>query len=277
LLFQVRNVSGPACLGYSNFPPISGFRRILDDGAKGLAHLQRKFQRQRNSMKTLPLLALVLSLAFLPFALAAQESPRTISVSAEGEVSLPPDMARLILGVTAEAKGSREALDQAGKVMRAILDVVAGQGVDGKDVQTSAIRLNPRYGRNSQGQIDYRVITGYTAETTISLTLRELNAVGDLLAGAVEAGANRVDGISFGLQSETEALDEARRKAGLLAEAAGVALGPLLQLTEMGSPSYRMEIATMAMDARADMAPVPVAPGEISFTASVSLVYQIAD
>lgn len=236
-------------------------------------------------MKTLPRLALVLSLAFLPFALAAQESLRTISVSAEGEVSLPPDMARLILGVTAEAKGSREALDQAGKVMQAILDVVAGQGVDGKDVQTSAIRLNPRYGRNSQGQIDYRVITGYTAETTISLTLREINAVGDILAGAVEAGANRVDGISFGLQSETEALDEARRlavtearrKAGLLAEAAGVALGPLLQLTEMGSPSYRLEIATMAMDARADMAPVPVAPGEISFIASVSLVYQIAD
>jgi len=228
---------------------------------------------------------LVLGLALAPLASQAQENPGTISVSAEGEVSLPPDMARLILGVTAEARSSREALGAAGQAMQAVLDFVAAQGIEARDVQSSAIRLTPRYGRNSQGQIDYRNISGYSAETTISVTVRDLNIVGELLAGAVEAGANRVDGITFELQNETEALDEARRqavaearrKAGLLADAAGVGLGPLLQLTEMGSPSYRMELATMAMDMRADIAPVPVAPGEISFSASVSLVYQIAD
>jgi len=227
----------------------------------------------------------VVSLVFLPLATIAEEGPRTISVSAEGDVSLAPDMASLILGVMAEAKSSRDALDQAGRAMQAILDFVATPGIEPRDVQSSAIRLMPRYGRNSMGQIDYKIISGYGAETTISLIVRDLNIVGDLLAGAVEAGANRVDGISFGLQNETEALDEARRlavaearrKAGLLAEAAGVGLGPLLQLTEMGSPSYRMEVASMAMDMRADVAPVPVAPGEISFSASVSLVYQIAD
>lgn len=117
------------------------------------------------------------------------------------------------------------------------------------------------------------------------MRLQDINIVGEVLAGAVDAGANRIDGISFGLKDETGALDEARRlavaearrKAAFLAEAEGVGLGPLLQLTEMGSPSYRMEVASMAMDMRADVAPVPVAPGEISFSASVSLVYQIAD
>lgn len=224
-------------------------------------------------------------LALLPLAAIADDIPRTISVSAEGEVNLPPDLARLSLGVTAEAKSGAEAIGQAGQAMQRILDFIAAQGIDERDIQSSAIRLTPRYGRNSTGQIDYRIIAGYSAETSMSLTLRDLNTVGEVLAGAVEAGANRVDGISFGLQNETEALDEARRlavvearrKAGLLAEAAGVDLGPLLQLIEMGSPSYRMELATMAMDARADMAPVPVAPGEISFAASVSLIYQIAD
>ena len=226
-----------------------------------------------------------LVLAGLPFVAQAQESPRTISVSAEGEVTLPPDMARVILGVTAEAKSSRDALDGAGRTMRAILDFVKAQEIEASDIQTDAIRLNPRYGHNANGQIDYRIIVGYTAETTVRLRLQEINIVGEVLAGAVEAGANRIDGISFGLKDETGALDEARRiavaearrKAAFLAEAAGVGLGPLLQLTEMGSPSYRMEVASMAMDMRADVAPVPVAPGEISFSASVSLVYQIAD
>ena len=226
-----------------------------------------------------------LVLAGLPFVAQAQESPRTISVSAEGEVTLPPDMARVILGVTAEAKSSRDALDGAGRTMRAILEFVTAQGIEASDIQTDAIRLNPRYGHNANGQIDYRIIVGYTAETTVRLRLQDINIVGEVLAGAVEAGANRIDGISFGLKDETGALDEARRlavaearrKAAFLAEAEGVGLGPLLQLTEMGSPSYRMEVASMAMDMRADVAPVPVAPGEISFSASVSLVYQIAD
>lgn len=226
-----------------------------------------------------------LVLAGLPFVAQAQESPRTISVSAEGEVTLPPDMARVILGVTAEAKSSRDALDGAGRTMRAILDFVTAQEIEASDIQTDAIRLNPRYGHNANGQIDYRIIVGYTAETTVRLRLQDINIVGEVLAGAVEAGANRIDGISFGLKDETGALDEARRlavaearrKAAFLAEAEGVGLGPLLQLTEMGSPSYRMEVASMAMDMRADVAPVPVAPGEISFSASVSLVYQIAD
>ena len=226
-----------------------------------------------------------LVLAGLPFVAQAQESPRTISVSAEGEVTLPPDMARVILGVTAEAKSSRDALDGAGRTMRAILDFVKAQEIEASDIQTDAIRLNPRYGHNANGQIDYRIIVGYTAETTVRLRLQDINIVGEVLAGAVEAGANRIDGISFGLKDETGALDEARRlavaearrKAAFLAEAEGVGLGPLLQLTEMGSPSYRMEVASMAMDMRADVAPVPVAPGEISFSASVSLVYQIAD
>ena len=226
-----------------------------------------------------------LVLAGLPFVAQAQESPRTISVSAEGEVTLPPDMARVILGVTAEAKSSRDALDGAGRTMQAILDFVTAQGIEASDIQTDAIRLNPRYGHNANGQIDYRIIVGYTAETTVRLRLQDINIVGEVLVGAVEAGANRIDGISFGLKDETGALDEARRlavaearrKAAFLAEAEGVGLGPLLQLTEMGSPSYRMEVASMAMDMRADVAPVPVAPGEISFSASVSLVYQIAD
>ena len=226
-----------------------------------------------------------LVLAGLPFVAQAQESPRTISVSAEGEVTLPPDMARVILGVTAEAKSSRDALDGAGRTMRAILDFVTAQEIEASDIQTDAIRLNPRYGHNANGQIDYRIIVGYSAETTVRLRLQDINIVGEVLAGAVEAGANRIDGISFGLKDETGALDEARRlavaearrKAAFLAEAEGVGLGPLLQLTEMGSPSYRMEVASMAMDMRADVAPVPVAPGEISFSASVSLVYQIAD
>ncbi len=226
-----------------------------------------------------------LVLAGLPFVAQAQESPRTISVSAEGEVTLPPDMARVILGVTAEAKSSRDALDGAGRTMRAILDFVTAQEIEASDIQTDAIRLNPRYGHNANGQIDYRIIVGYTAETTVRLRLQDINIVGEVLAGAVEAGANRIDGISFGLKDETGALDEARRlavaearrKAAFLAEAEGVGLGPLLQLTEMGSPSYRMEVASMAMDMRADVAPVPVAPGGISFSASVSLVYQIAD
>ena len=95
-----------------------------------------------------------LVLAGLPFVAQAQESPRTISVSAVGEVTLPPDMARVILGVTAEAKSSRDALDGAGRTMRAILDFVKAQEIEASDIQTDAIRLNPRYGHNANGQID---------------------------------------------------------------------------------------------------------------------------
>ena len=201
--------------------------------------------------------------------------PPAIRVSGEGRVEAVPDMATLRVGVGARAETPGAAMAEVGAAAQAMLARMAEAGIAPRDLQTSELQLGPVWQHGRDGRAP--VLLGYDASTQVTVRVRDLGQLGELLDAAVAEGADRFDGLSFGL-SETQALaDEARRravadalrKAELYAEAAGVPLGPVTRITEetVGQPRpVMLRDAPMAMEAA-----MPVAEGELEITARVTV------
>jgi uncharacterized protein YggE len=211
----------------------------------------------------------------------ADAQERTITVIGEGRADVQPDMATVQLGVVTEAPGAREAIDTNSRAMAAVLDRLKAAGIEDRDLQTSNFSVDPRWGR----QVDNTPpkVTGFVAQNMLSVRVRDLDRLGAVLDEVARDGANSFNGLSFGLQDPSEAQNAARRDAvakaralaALYAEAAGVTLGPLLSLSESGGGGYPMPMARAEMAMASDA--VPVAAGEVSLSARVTLVYAIAD
>ena len=213
----------------------------------------------------------------LPFGAAAQDLP-SLTVTGEGSVSAVPDMATVTLGVSARDPSAATAMNRTSQAVAAILERLTALGVAPRDVQTTDLSLGPVWvDRNNNGQPQ---VDGFEASNRVTVRIRAIDSVGAVLEAVLEDGANRLDGLSFGLQDPRPLLDEARRlavadaraKAQLYADAAGVPLGPVRELTEGGVIGPRPE---MMMAMRADA--VPVAAGETTLSALVTVVYDIGE
>ena len=158
--------------------------------------------------------------------------------------------------------------------------MLAAAGVASADMQTSNLSLSPLWDNSRNSSPGNRPeITGYLASNMITVRVRRLDDLGEILDTVVESGANAFQGLSFGLQNPRPAQDAARlaavqeamRKAALYAGAAGLTLGPVLELNETGDAAPRpAELARMAMSEA-----VPVARGEVSVRAQVSMVFAV--
>ncbi|MEL6169345.1 MAG: SIMPL domain-containing protein [Pseudomonadota bacterium] len=226
------------------------------------------------------LLLLVLTLAGPTSAQHADD--RLLTVTATGVVEAMPDMATIQLGVLTEERTAQAAISTNSRAMNGILATLTAAGIEARDLQTSNFSVSPRWGRYSQ-QGDRAEITGYQVSNQLTVRVRELEKLGEILDVVAQAGGNLFQGLRFGVEDDASLRDtareravaEARRKAELLAEAADVSLGALVSLSEATGASPR-PMAQMDF-ARAESAAVPVAAGEVGITAQVSLVYRIED
>ena len=236
-------------------------------------------------MQTIKLAALVMAMAValaLPDGLRAQEMPGRITVTGEGKVSAAPDMAVLTLGVTAENAQADLAMQEMREGMAAVLARLEAAGIAERDVQTSGLSLDPRWSDRRESSEPPR-IESFVASSQVTIRLRALETLGGLLDGLVEDGANDLRGLHFALQEPQPLEDDARRaavadamrKAALYAEAAGVALGPILSISEQGGVQPRMMRAEMA--AFAADAGMPVAAGELEVAAVVTITYALGE
>lgn len=220
---------------------------------------------------------LVLPLAQTGFAQSAP--PATISVTGEGSVDGVPDLAVLSLGVTTQAETAAQAMADNTAALAGVLERLKASGVADRDMQTSNLSLNPVWSDyNSNG--GQPKMTGYTASNQLTVRIRALDGLGQVLDAAISDGANTLNGLSFGLSDPRPAMDEARveavgdarAKATLLVEAAGARLGKIISISEGGgyaqpAPMFKAEMS--------DAAAVPVAGGEVSTTANVMVVFEI--
>ena len=204
--------------------------------------------------------------------------PARLTVSGSGEARAVPDMATITLGVTAEAETASAALDETSAVAGRILERLSEFEVAERDLQTSGLSLNPVY--SDRREDEEPRITGFRASNMLSVRVRDLDRLGDILGAVTGDGANQLSGLSFGVSDSDEVMNEARRdavadaraKADLYAEAAGVSLGRILSIDEEGGAQpYPMPMAEMRMAADS----VPVARGEAGFSADVRIVYEI--
>jgi uncharacterized protein YggE len=207
----------------------------------------------------------------------------TISVIGEGRAEAVPDIAGIRIGVTAQAETAAEALAQASEAVRATLARLDAAGIAPRDRQTTGLSLQPVWHYAREGDTPPR-ITGYRAENGISVRVRVLDDLGRVLDGVVADGANRLEGLTFSLADPEPLRDEARRRAvadararaELYAEAAGIGLGAVLTISEgqASAPAAPMMRSDIAMISEAA---VPIAEGALEITARVQMVFTIAE
>jgi hypothetical protein len=205
---------------------------------------------------------------------------RTIAVTGVGEASRTPDMANLTLGVDAEGATAAEALRKNSAQMEATIKSLTDAGVDKKDIQTSNLSVGAKYDYSPEGRPP-RII-GYQATNSVSVKLRNIDRAGAIIDKAVGVGANRLDSIWFSFADPKPILNEARKnavadakeRAALYADAAGVKLGPILQISDGYAP-LPGPVPVMARMDMAEAKAVPISPGESTTSASVTIIYEI--
>lgn len=233
-------------------------------------------------MRLTPVL-LALSLSAAPI-WAQEAQTRQIIVTGVGEVAVVPDMAVITLGVSEQDKSAAAAMRATSDSAAAILARLSENGIDARDVQTSDVSLNPVWNNRSSGMSSDSEpkIVGYTANNRITVRVRDLDSLGSLMDAVLEDGANRFNGLRFAVQeprphqdaARQEAVADAMEKAKLYSEAAGVTLGPILTMSELGMSSGPAPMVEMSM---ARDSGVPIAAGEQEISARLTVVFGIAD
>lgn len=212
--------------------------------------------------------------------------PRTITVVGEGKVKIKPDIARANIGVEVMKSSVKEASDANKTALDAVLAALKAQGIDEKDIQTSGFSIfAERYGPEGplpENQTNYRV------SNNVAVVIRDLEKVGAILDAAIEAGANNIYGIEFGLDNtesvEAEArkgaVEDAKAKAEELAGLTGVQVGSIVSVSEIVGNNggyYNASNFNQLDRAMGGGGGTPVQPGELELTMQLQVVYTIAE
>ena len=212
----------------------------------------------------------------------------TLSISAQATVKREPDIAYITAGVQAERDTASEAMSAQAEAMTGVFDALETAGVAEKDMQTSNFSLWPRYTYIETKQKDgssrgEQKLIGYTASNQLTVKVRDLDNLGATMDSLVKAGGNTFNGLNFALDDDTEVMQEARRKAmadararaDLYAEAAGLRVLRIVTISEGGS--YTPQPMPMArLEAKAaDSFSSPVAGGEVGYNATVNVVFEL--
>jgi uncharacterized protein YggE len=230
---------------------------------------------------------LVLATPLTPAALSAQERERkepVIVVSGAGDAAIAPDLAVVSLGVAETRKTAREALDVANAAMNAVIDALKKQGIAPRDLQTSGLSIQAHYSypQNDDGTPKPPILTGYMGSNTLTVRIRDLARVGAVIDQAVTLGVNQGGDIRFTnedpaktvTEARTEAVKNAIDKAQTLADAAGVKLGRILEITESSNTEDPRPMMSARMAKSAEDA-VPVEAGENSYAVNVKVTFAI--
>ena len=200
----------------------------------------------------------------------------TISVSGTGKVVLTPDVADVSLGVTIQRDKVSAARDEAARVMAAVIAALHGLGIADADIKTTQLYVTPMYDYTGQQHI-----TGYQISNIISVHVRDLTKLADVVDQSVTAGATDVQGVTFDVADRAAAertareaaVKDARARADTLAAAAGVTITGVASIAETTSTPWPWPGAGFAQDASG--APTPIQPGSAELTIDVAVVYLI--
>ncbi|OKH44958.1 SIMPL domain-containing protein [Phormidium tenue] len=183
---------------------------------------------------------------FTPTAIAQEAAMRTLTVTGQGEESVPTTKTQVDLGVDVQGTDAEAVQREVAQRTAAVVELLRSRGVE--KLETTGIQLSPRY-NYEDGRTD---VIGYSGSNTVSFRVPTESA-GSLLDDAVNAGANQIRSVSF--VAEDAALEAARQQA--LREAvedaqsqAGVVLGSLNLRSQ--------EIVSIQINGAAPPMPVPM-------------------
>lgn len=223
--------------------------------------------------------AVLLALLSLGTAAAQEVQRDQVTVPGSGAAYGEPDQAVLELGVEAADRDARSVIDATSEGMRRLLQALESQGIPDRDVRTVRFDLHREEPYDDRGEeatpVRYRLVH------LVEVTVRDVNAVGDVLVAAVDAGADRIGSVRFGLaepaaleeRARRAAMDDARAKARQLADAAGRSLGAALRIDEAGDVQPPRPESARMMSLGGDAAPVTT--GRLAVRVSVRVVYEL--
>ena len=227
----------------------------------------------------------------IPFSINSVTTSKSdaFSVSGEGRVKATPDSATVRLGVVAQAATSEAAKTLLNTNINKVIESAKALGIDEKDIKTENFNIYPEYGvvRNipeiTQPD-DQNKISGYNANTNISIIVDDADVAGKVVDAGVAAGANQVGNIDFQVKDKDAALNQARelavanakKKAEDAARIAGFSLGKVINYSEGEGGGYPPIMAMKAEDsARTSAGNTQVQPGENEIVVTVTLSYEI--
>lgn len=209
---------------------------------------------------------------------AVDQEKQTISVSGIGIAKAKPNKAFVSLSVITQADNAKNAVYENAEKTSIVIEALKAMGIAEKQIETSAYSLTPIWDYSDRS---VSRITGYTCQNTITVVITDLNKIGEVIDGAISAGANQASNIQFTVseetmrQLETEALrnavEDAKSKAKLLADAAGVTITRLVSIS-ISSRSFEPTRITALSEGVISTLIIP--PEEISMVVSVSVVYE---
>ena len=205
-----------------------------------------------------------------------------LNVSAQAEARRVPDVATLSAGVVTQAVDGNTAMRDNAVQMDKVMAAIKAAGIAERDIQTSGINLSPQY-RYADNEAPR--ITGYQANNTVSLKVRDITKLGKVLDSLAAQGANQINGPSFEIDQPEPVYDEARlaalKKAQARAETYAKSLGlrvrRIVSISEGNQGGFRpMPMMAMAAgrSAKAEM-DTAVSPGESSVSVSLDVVFEL--
>jgi uncharacterized protein YggE len=227
---------------------------------------------------------------------ADDPSRRTIAVSGEAELRVPPDEVVLTLGVETFDASLQAAKNDNDARVAAVIRAARARGVPEQRVKTDYFVAQPRYDDRTHGEV--RVV-GFIVRKSIVITLRDMAAFEPLLADALGAGATHIHGIDFRVtrlrayrdSARTLAVDAAREKAQALAGRLGQRLGEPISINEgangwysgygqewgsRGSGMTQNVVQNVSGGGETASVEGPTTPGQVAVRATISVVFELA-
>ena len=209
---------------------------------------------------------------------------RTFSVSAEGKVTVSPDIAKISFSVVSEGANPKTITDENNKKINTAISFVKSQGIDEKDIKTTQYNLSPRHEYDEKTKKTF--ISGYILTQAVLVKVRDLNKTAEILGGLPNLGINQIGAISFEIdepekfltEARDKAFEKAKKKAEEMAGKNGVKLGKVINFYEYqgySQPIYR-GLEMMSKGSGDSFASAPqIQPGTEEVSVQVNITYEI--
>ncbi|MDY6782356.1 MAG: SIMPL domain-containing protein [Cyanobacteriota bacterium] len=241
-----------------------GSARYFADATATLARIQK------------PMAIAIASIAILslPMSVEAQERmSRTLTVTGQGETTIPTTITRVQLGVEVRGETAAEVQQEVRERSAAVVDLLRSRNV--AQLQTTGITLRPNYTRRN----DEQRLIGYIGINSVSFRVGTERA-GSLIDEAIEVGATRIDNVGFIAEDSAiaaaskdalrDASQDAQEQADVVLEALNLSRQEIISIQINGSNTSPPAVLQNAM-LSAESYGTPVMGGDRVVRASVTL------
>lgn len=218
-----------------------------------------------------------------PVALSGtSDSPDLITVTGVGYARGEPDKATLSIGVNYADEDVSSAVDQANGTIDEITNILISMGLDAADIQTTNFSIwgeeqwDPETGQRRPDRL-------YRVDSTVQITIRQVDLIGEILQRVIAAGANNIYGLTFGIadtspladQARSAALADAKQKAEDIADEVGVELGQVVSVADTSGGPIMPSFEYAGMGLGGGGGEPPISEGSMLVTVTVQMGYEI--